>query len=70
MAKDYSASLNLPSTSFAMRAELPKREPDMLRYWNELDLYNRALENAAGKPTFVLHDGPPSPTATFTWVTP
>ena len=59
MAKDYSASLNLPSTSFAMRAELPKREPDMLRYWNELDLYNRALENAAGKPTFVLHDGPP-----------
>ena len=35
MAKDYSASLNLPSTTFAMRAELPKREPDMLKGWNE-----------------------------------
>ena len=59
MAKDYSASLNLPSTSFAMRAELPKREPAMLDYWNELDLYNRALAAAEGKPTFILHDGPP-----------
>ena len=59
MAKDYSASLNLPSTSFAMRAELPKREPAMLDYWNSLDLYNRALAAAEGKPNFILHDGPP-----------
>ena len=59
MAKDYSASLNLPSTTFAMRAELPKREPQMLDYWNGMDLYGSMLKNAAGKPTFVLHDGPP-----------
>ena len=59
MAKDYSASLNLPNTTFAMRAELPKREPDMLKYWEELDLYNSMLKNAADKPLFVLHDGPP-----------
>ncbi|MBR7181803.1 MAG: class I tRNA ligase family protein, partial [Clostridia bacterium] len=59
MAKDYSASLNLPNTSFAMRAELPKREPLMLDYWQGIDLYNRMQEHRAGKPTFVLHDGPP-----------
>ncbi len=59
MAKDYSASLNLPNTAFAMRAELPKREPQMLDFWAGLDLYGRMQENAAGKPTFVLHDGPP-----------
>ena len=59
MAKDYSASLNLPSTAFAMRAELPKREPQMLDYWNSIDLYGSMQSRAAGKPTFVLHDGPP-----------
>ncbi|MBR6727522.1 MAG: class I tRNA ligase family protein, partial [Clostridia bacterium] len=59
MAKDYSASLNLPNTTFAMRAELPKREPQMLDYWKSIDLYGRMQQNAANKPTFVLHDGPP-----------
>ncbi|MBR2311906.1 MAG: isoleucine--tRNA ligase [Clostridia bacterium] len=59
MAKDYSASLNLPSTTFAMRAELPKREPQMLDYWKEIKLYDQMQEVRAGKPTFVLHDGPP-----------
>ena len=59
MAKDYGTTLNLPSTTFAMRAELPKREPQMLEYWNGLDLYGRLLKQSAGKPTFVLHDGPP-----------
>ncbi len=59
MAKDYSASLNLPNTTFAMRAELPKREPLMLEYWENLGLYERMLKGAEGKPTFLLHDGPP-----------
>ena len=59
MAKDYSASLNLPNTSFAMRAELPKREPQMLDYWNSMDLYGSMQKTAADKPLFVLHDGPP-----------
>ena len=59
MAKDYSKSLNLPSTDFAMRAELPKRESAMLDYWQGMDLYGSMLKNAEGKPLFVLHDGPP-----------
>ena len=59
MPKDYSASLNLPNTTFAMRAELPKREPAMLDYWQELGLYGRMLQKNEGKPSFVLHDGPP-----------
>ena len=59
MAKDYSSSLNLPTTTFAMRAELPKREPEMLAYWEEMELYDRMMANAEGKPTFILHDGPP-----------
>ena len=46
MAKDYSASLNLPSTSFAMRAELPKREPAMFDYWAGMDLDGSMLDNA------------------------
>ena len=59
MSKDYTSTLNLPQTSFAMRANLPQREPDMLKYWQEQDLYNRLLANAEGKPQFALHDGPP-----------
>ena len=57
MAKDYSVSLNLPNTNFAMRAELPKREPQMMAYWNEIDLYGMMQKNGEGKPFFVLHDG-------------
>ena len=49
MAKDYTSTLNLPSTSFAMRANLPQREPEMLKYWEQMDLYARMLgANAAG----------------------
>ena len=59
MAKDYSASLNLPNTTFAMRAELPKREPQTMEYWKEIDLYGMMQKNGEGKPYFVLHDGPP-----------
>ncbi len=59
MAKDYTATLNLPTTSFEMRANLPTREPKTIEYWNELDLYNRMLRENEGKPLFILHDGPP-----------
>ena len=59
MAKDYTSTLNLPSTSFAMRANLPQREPEMLKYWEEMDLYARLQEQNADKPAFILHDGPP-----------
>ena len=59
MAKDYTSTLNLPSTSFAMRANLPQREPEMLKYWEGMDLYARLQAQNADKPAFILHDGPP-----------
>ena len=59
MAQKYDATLNLPRTDFPMRAGLPKREPEMLRHWEELDIYNEMLKKNEGKPLFNLHDGPP-----------
>ncbi len=59
MSKDYTSTLNLPKTEFSMRANLPQREPETLKYWEELDLYSKMLDGAADKPLFVLHDGPP-----------
>ena len=59
MAKDYNATLNLPKTDFPMRAGLPRREPEMLKKWEEMDLYNLQLKKNEGKPLFSLHDGPP-----------
>ncbi|MBE6672229.1 MAG: isoleucine--tRNA ligase, partial [Ruminococcaceae bacterium] len=59
MAKDYTASLNLPKTDFSMRANLPAREPIMLEEMEKKDLYNVMLKHREGKPSFVLHDGPP-----------
>ena len=59
MAKDYTATLNLPSTSFSMRANLPQREPETIKYWDSIDLYGMLQKAGEGKPLFVLHDGPP-----------
>ncbi len=59
MAQKYDATLNLPKTEFPMRAGLPKREPDMLKHWEELDVYSLLLKKNEGKPLFNLHDGPP-----------
>ncbi|MCQ2429960.1 MAG: isoleucine--tRNA ligase [Clostridia bacterium] len=59
MAKDFTSTLCLPQTQFSMKANLPQREPDTLKYWQKIDLYRLMLERAAGKPTFELHDGPP-----------
>ena len=59
MPTDYNATLNLPKTDFPMRAGLPKREPEMLKSWEELDIYNEMLKKNEGKPLFNLHDGPP-----------
>ena len=59
MSKDYTSTLNLPRTEFAMRANLPQREPEMIKYWDSIDLYNKMLENGEGKPLYILHDGPP-----------
>jgi isoleucyl-tRNA synthetase len=59
MSQDYNSTLNLPQTDFPMRAGLAKREPEMLRRWEELDVYNELLKKNSGKPLFNLHDGPP-----------
>lgn len=59
MAEDYGKSLNLPQTDFPMRANLPQREPEFLKKWEDMDIYNKQLKKAEGKPSFILHDGPP-----------
>lgn len=56
---DYNQTLNLPKTDFPMRASLPQREPDFLKAWEEKDQYRQLMQHNAGKPLFVLHDGPP-----------
>jgi len=56
---DYSATLFLPQTEFPMRAGLPDREPIWLERWNKLDIFARQREQAADRPLFTLHDGPP-----------
>lgn len=56
---DYKDTVNLPKTDFPMRANLPKREPETLARWDEMKLYQRMRQEAAGRPKFVLHDGPP-----------
>ena len=56
---DYRSTLNLPDTSFPMRGDLPKREPGWVREWNEQGLYKRLRVARAGRPKFILHDGPP-----------
>lgn len=56
---DYSKTLNLPETEFPMRAGLPEREPEFLKYWEENKIYEKKQELHAGQKKFVLHDGPP-----------
>ncbi len=56
---DYKHTLNLPETAFPMRGNLAKREPDMLKGWQEMDLYGKIRAARAGRDTFILHDGPP-----------
>ena len=56
---DYKNTLNLPRTDFPMKADLVNREPDRLKRWETDDLYGRIQADRAGKPRFVLHDGPP-----------
>lgn len=58
-ATDYSKTLFLPQTEFPMRAGLPQREPELLKYWGDIDLYGKLRETAKHRPKFVLHDGPP-----------
>ncbi len=56
---DYGKTLNLPKTDFSMRANLPQKEPDMVKKWDEEGLYEQLMEENKGKQEFTLHDGPP-----------
>jgi len=56
---DYKKSLNLPQTDFPMKANLAVREPEMLKKWEEMEIYYKIREVAKGKKPFILHDGPP-----------
>ena len=57
--KDYKHTISLPDTAFPMRGDLPKREPGILAAWQKADLYQQIRDHARGRPSFVLHDGPP-----------
>jgi len=57
--KDYRDTLNLPRTDFPMRAQLNKREPEILARWHEIDLYGLIDRRNIGRPPYILHDGPP-----------
>jgi isoleucyl-tRNA synthetase len=56
---DYKATLNLPKTSFPMKANLPQREPEILKKWEEGRIYQKLREMAKDRPKYILHDGPP-----------
>jgi isoleucyl-tRNA synthetase len=56
---DYKPTLNLPKTDFPMKGNLANREPAMLKQWQEADLYQKIREVCKGRPSFILHDGPP-----------
>ena len=56
---DYKTTLNLPQTAFPMKANLTQREPQRLKQWEGMGLYQKMRAAGAGKPTFTLHDGPP-----------
>ncbi|MGC8908355.1 MAG: isoleucine--tRNA ligase [Desulfomonilaceae bacterium] len=56
---DYKDTLNLPKTTFPMRASLPKKEPEILQHWEAIEIYKKILEKSLGRDKYILHDGPP-----------
>lgn len=59
MPQDYNTTINLPSTEFSMRGNLTQKEPKMLEEWENERLYYKMIEKNEGKPSYILHDGPP-----------
>lgn len=55
----YKDTVFLPKTDFPMRGELPKKEPEIVKRWQQADLYKKLRDGSAGRPKYVLHDGPP-----------
>ena len=58
-ADKYRDTVFLPKTEFPMRGELPKREPDMVRRWQDMDLYSKIRNVSRGRKKWILHWGPP-----------
>jgi len=56
---DYKKTLNLPQTDFPMKANLAQREPEMLKKWEDMNIYKKIRQMAKGKTPYILHDGPP-----------
>ena len=59
MTTNYRDTLNLPKTDFSMKAGLPRKEPDILNFWEKTNLYKKIRQKYQGKELFLLHDGPP-----------
>ena len=59
MEMDYKDTLNLPKTSFSMKANLARKEPEMLEKWKEMDVYEKIRTVSKGRESYILHDGPP-----------
>ena len=59
MSKEYRDTLNLPETDLSMKAGLPRKEPEILEFWNSINLYQKIREQNSHKEKFILHDGPP-----------
>ena len=56
---DYKETLNLPRTKFPMKANLTRKEKEILKAWEDMDIYNYVLKTREDHPLFILHDGPP-----------
>jgi isoleucyl-tRNA synthetase len=56
---NYQTTLNLPTTDFPMKAQLSAREPDIIKFWQDLNIYQKIRERDPGRKKFILHDGPP-----------
>jgi len=59
MEMDYKDTLNLPKTSFSMKANLARKEPELLEKWAEMDIYGKIRTVSKGRERYILHDGPP-----------
>ncbi|MGZ6291352.1 MAG: class I tRNA ligase family protein, partial [Syntrophales bacterium] len=56
---DYKDTLNLPKTNFPMKANLSRKEPELLKMWDDMNIYEKIRQTLKGKKTYILHDGPP-----------
>ena len=56
---DYKETLNLPKTDFPMKANLPQKEPEILKKWEDEKIYEKIIQKNKTRPPFIFHDGPP-----------